>query len=72
LVLLADGHIIYSGLRSEVTEWFGNLGCKLPYAVNAADFILDIASGEFDVGVSVLGTEGGEKQKAKLIEVHSR
>lgn len=52
----------------EVSEWFGNLGCKLPYGVNVADFILDLASGEFEDSRPMLGVMGSER-KEKLIEV---
>lgn len=55
-------------LVQEVSEWFGNLGCKMPYGVNVADFILDLASGEFEDSRPMLGVMGADR-KAKLIEV---
>lgn len=56
------------GSLQEVSEWFGNLGCKLPYGVNVADFILDLASGEFEDSRPILGVLGTERRE-KLIEV---
>jgi ABC-type multidrug transport system ATPase subunit len=68
VLLLADGHVIYSGLRSAVTDWFGIMGLTLLCEVNVADFILDIASGEFEPSAPGLAIEGSVR-KAKLIEV---
>lgn len=47
LVLLADGRAMYSGRADLVHVWFEALGCKLPYGMNVADYILDLANGEF-------------------------
>lgn len=68
LILMSDGHVMYSGRAQEAAAWFGHLGCKLPYGVNVADFVLDLASGEFDPNESVLGTTGPAR-KERLIEV---
>lgn len=46
LMLLADGHVAYSGRADAVVAWFGALGFPLPYGVNVADFLLDLAQGE--------------------------
>lgn len=71
LAPLPDGamrRVTVYGRLQEVSEWFGNLGCKLPYGVNVADFILDLASGEFEDSRPMLGVMGTER-KEKLIEV---
>lgn len=46
LLLLSEGHAIYYGDAQLATEWFHKLGYTLPYQINAADFILDLASGD--------------------------
>jgi hypothetical protein len=67
-MLMSNGRIMYSGLGREVGEWFANLDCKLPYGWNIADYILDLANGEFQDNTRVLGVSGKER-KMKLIEV---
>jgi energy-coupling factor transporter ATP-binding protein EcfA2 len=71
LMLMSSGHVMYSGLGSEVGAWFELLGCKLPYGWNIADFILDLANGEFQDGARVLGVMAKDR-KGKLIEVRSK
>lgn len=39
-----------AGYAGKAAEWFRKLGFKLPYGVNVADFILDLASGEVPTG----------------------
>ena len=68
LILMSDGHVMYSGRGSQAARWFGHLGCQLPYGVNVADFVLDLASGAFEHDQPVLGATGGDRQK-RLIEV---
>lgn len=46
LMLLSEGHVMYYGAASQVATWFTHLGFSLPYGVNVADFILDLAMGE--------------------------
>lgn len=46
LLLLSEGHSIYYGDAQLATEWFHKLGYTIPYLINAADFILDLASGD--------------------------
>jgi hypothetical protein len=41
-----QGHAMYYGSAKEAIGWFGRLGYKLPYGINAADFILDLASSD--------------------------
>ena len=67
LMLLSDGHVMYSGRADQVHEWFAHLGCALPFGVNVADFILDLANGDFSAGAPQ-GKEG-EDGKKHLIEV---
>jgi len=50
LMLLAEGHIAYYGNASLVVSWFSHLGFAMPYGVNVADFLLDLAQGEVDGG----------------------
>ncbi len=46
LLLLAEGHPLYYGSADQVVHWFNHLGFPLPYGINVADFILDLAMGE--------------------------
>ena len=39
-------HAMYYGRASETVDWFAKLGYTLPYRINAADFILDLASAD--------------------------
>lgn len=39
-------HALYYGRAAETVEWFAKLGYTLPYRVNTADFILDLASAD--------------------------
>jgi hypothetical protein len=63
LVLLADGRAMYSGRADLVHLWFEVLGCKLPYGMNVADYILDLANGEF-MGTSFEGSDGEASKRA--------
>ena len=47
---------MYYGRASETVEWFAKLGYTLPYRINAADFILDLASA--DVSTEKRCTDG--------------
>lgn len=68
LMLMSNGRLMYSGLGKEVGEWFAHFDCKLPYGWNIADYILDLANGEFQDSKPVLGVMGKDR-KGKLIEV---
>ena len=57
LLLLSEGHAIYYGRAALATDWFHRLGFTMPYGVNAADFLLDVASG--DVTGATKGGQGG-------------
>lgn len=46
LLLLSKGHCLYYGMSDQVDTWFDQLGYKLPYKINIADFILDLASAD--------------------------
>ncbi|GAB4821556.1 hypothetical protein N2152v2_008602 [Parachlorella kessleri] len=64
VMLLSQGHAIYYGQGAAAAEWFGQLGVQLPYGVNVADFLLDIASGE------IVGKErSDEEARVHLVEV---
>ena len=51
-------HSIYYGDAQLATEWFHKLGYTIPYLINAADFILDLASGD----VSTKKVSGAESR----------
>ena len=46
VLLLSKGHCLYYGMSSQVDTWFDQLGYKLPYKINIADFMLDLASAD--------------------------
>jgi len=46
LLLLSQGHAMYYGPAEHAVDWFDRLGYTLPYRINAADFILDLASSD--------------------------
>jgi ABC-type multidrug transport system ATPase subunit len=52
LMLLAEGHAVYYGTSAAVVPWFATLGFAMPYGVNVADFLLDLAQGEVEGGAS--------------------
>ncbi len=41
-----QGHALYYGRAQLADEYFQQLGYQLPYRVNVADFILDLASAD--------------------------
>lgn len=41
-----QGHVMFYGQAAAAAEFFSGLGYVLPYGVNAADFLLDLASGD--------------------------
>lgn len=43
---LSQGHAMYYGPAEHAIDWFDRLGYTLPYRINAADFILDLASSD--------------------------
>lgn len=57
--VLLRRHAIYYGDAQLATEWFHKLGYTLPYQINAADFILDLASGD----VSTQKVSGAESKQ---------
>ena len=58
-MLLGCRHSIYYGDAQLATEWFHKLGYTIPYLINAADFILDLASGD----VSTKKISGAESRQ---------
>lgn len=46
MALCESRHAIYYGDAQLATEWFHKMGYTIPYLINAADFILDLASGD--------------------------
>ncbi|KAK9839571.1 hypothetical protein WJX84_010569, partial [Apatococcus fuscideae] len=63
LLLLSKGHCLYYGQSEQVDTWFDHLGYTLPYKINIADFILDLASA--DVTKS---SRTGEESRQFLIQ----
>ncbi|KAL6781161.1 hypothetical protein ACKKBG_A10055 [Auxenochlorella protothecoides x Auxenochlorella symbiontica] len=63
LLLLSQGHCMYHGKAHHAVDWFDALGYTLPYRVNAADFILDLASAD----VSTEGGRDGEETRKYLV-----
>lgn len=62
LLLLSQGHAMYYGHAQQAVDYFEALGFPIPPRVNAADFILDLASGE------VMGDQKtGEEARVHLI-----
>ncbi|CAL8462005.1 g1536 [Coccomyxa elongata] len=59
LLLLSQGHALYYGRAQLADEYFQRLGYQLPYRVNVADFILDLASAD----VSAPGRNGEDSRK---------
>ncbi len=46
LILLAEGRVMFYGPAAKAMEYFASLGYEPKYAVNPADYILDLATGE--------------------------
>ena len=61
LLLLSEGHAIYYGRAPLATDWFARLGYRMPYGVNAADFLLDVASGDVVASSGGGDGEGGDE-----------
>ena len=51
-LMLMIRHAMYYGRASEAVDWFSKMGYQLPYGINTADFILDLASA--DVSTALL------------------
>lgn len=45
LIILSEGHTLYSGQANEAMHHFGSLGFVPQLAMNPADFLLDLATG---------------------------
>ena len=45
-VASVQGHALYYGRAQMADDYFQKMGYNLPYRVNVADFILDLASGD--------------------------
>ncbi|WPT14308.1 ABC transporter G family member 9 [Picochlorum sp. SENEW3] len=59
LLLLSSGHTLYYGKAYEVVSYFDELSFEIPPLMNAADFILDLASAQ----VSSKGRNGEDSTK---------
>lgn len=46
LLLLSDGHVLYYGKAKDSVDYFERLSYSIPPLMNAADFILDLASNQ--------------------------
>lgn len=50
VMLLSEGRVLYYGAAHLSTEWFRQQSYPVPYGMNVADFILDIANGDVEGG----------------------
>ena len=48
-VCFVQGHALYYGRAQLADDYFEKMGYPLPYRVNVADFILDLASGDVSI-----------------------
>jgi ABC-type multidrug transport system ATPase subunit len=62
LLLLSGGHALYYGDAQQSVDYFERVGYPIPPRVNAADFILDLASGEVSSK-----TRNGETSRRHLV-----
>eukprot|EP00210_Caulerpa_lentillifera_P005992 g5727.t1 len=63
LMLLSEGKVLYYGSSHLAVDWFDRHGYPLPYGVNVAEFILDIANGDIS-GESL----DGESSRVHLVD----
>ena len=64
VMLLTEGRVLYYGASTLTVDWFHNQGFDMPYGVNVAEYILDIANG------NVEGQDmSGEESRAHLVDV---
>jgi len=61
VLLLSQGHIVYYGDGIATAHWFGSLGYPVPFGINIADFMLDIASGEVPLATMMKDKNGESK-----------
>ncbi len=50
--------MIYYGKANAAADWFEQVGFPMPYGVNSADFILDLASGDVESAAKGSGENG--------------
>ncbi|KAJ8900034.1 hypothetical protein K2173_024149 [Erythroxylum novogranatense] len=48
LILLGKGSLLYFGKASEATVYFSSIGCNPLFAMNPAEFLLDLANGNLN------------------------
>lgn len=53
LLLLCEGSVIYYGSADQAISYFSGLGYELPFGINPADFLLDLASGDLLTDISL-------------------
>lgn len=63
VMLLSEGHVLYYGTSQLTVEWFQKQGFPMPYGVNVAEYILDLANGDIE-GQNM----NGEESRKYLIE----
>eukprot|EP01026_Neomeris_dumetosa_P031549 TRINITY_DN2500_c0_g1_i3.p1 TRINITY_DN2500_c0_g1~~TRINITY_DN2500_c0_g1_i3.p1 ORF type:complete len:686 (+),score=50.56 TRINITY_DN2500_c0_g1_i3:130-2187(+) len=68
LLLLCEGHVMFYGSAHKVATWFGHLGFQVPFGINIADHILDLANG--DVPSSKLGKDEVKKHLIAVSETY--
>jgi ABC-type multidrug transport system ATPase subunit len=66
LLLLSGGHTLYYGDAQQAVDYFDRVGYPIPPRVNAADFILDLASGE--VASKTMNGENSRRHLVALTE----
>ncbi|ELR13185.1 ABC2 type transporter superfamily protein [Acanthamoeba castellanii str. Neff] len=57
LILMCEGHIIYSGPTSEVVAYFADLGYPCPQYTNPAEYIMNLAKIDSYIGTKEEGVE---------------
>ena len=63
VMLLSEGRVLYYGASTLTVDWFHNQGFDMPYGVNVAEYILDIANGNIEEQ-----DMSGEECRAHLVD----
>lgn len=66
LLLLSEGSTMYYGHAQLAVDWFNHMGQTLPYGVNIADHILDLACGD----IPHLEREESQQIRTKLVQAY--
>lgn len=73
LYLLADGQCIYRGPTLDVVPFLSSMGLDCPSYHNPADFIMEVASGDYGdmIGKLAEGIQNGDWKGSTIIKNHS-